>query len=130
MRKAILMGVLAILAANGLMMLGWPEAWYRLVPTAPHTGPFNPHFVRDIGCAYLASAAGLAFFARDQARGRSGALTATAFLLLHALVHVWDVASGRSDLHHLAQDFVGVALLPFVALWLILTNSRARAAVH
>lgn len=40
--------------ANAVWMLAGPMHWYSDLPTtAPHTGPFNPHFVRDIGCAFL-----------------------------------------------------------------------------
>ena len=36
--------------ANGLWMLLAPESWYHGLPAAvPDTGPFNAHFVRDIG---------------------------------------------------------------------------------
>ena len=36
-------------------MLAGPLHWYHELPAAvPDTGPFNPHFVRDIGCAFFA----------------------------------------------------------------------------
>jgi hypothetical protein len=41
------------LVANGVMMLAAAAGWYGAVPGVPDTGPFNPHFVRDIGAAYL-----------------------------------------------------------------------------
>ncbi len=41
------------LAVNALIQLALPLAWYDAVPGVPLTGPFNPHFVRDIGMAYL-----------------------------------------------------------------------------
>jgi hypothetical protein len=40
------------LAANGSMMLAVPSAWYAIMPGVAATGPFNPHFIRDIGVAY------------------------------------------------------------------------------
>ena len=43
-------GLGLVQALNGVLMLLAPEAWYHAVPTVPGTGPFNPHFVRDIGC--------------------------------------------------------------------------------
>ena len=40
--------------ANALWMLAGPMHWYTDLPAAvPDTGPFNAHFVRDIGCAFL-----------------------------------------------------------------------------
>lgn len=106
------------LAANGLYMLLAPESWYHAVPTVPHTGPFNPHFVRDIGAAYLVCGGALAWLALGRAGGSAAALTGGAFLLLHALVHLWDTVAGRATLEHLAQDFVTVLLVPVLILWL------------
>src|ERR1700731_3043762 len=53
----------ALLSANGLAMLfagGW---WYGVVPGVTVTGPYNPHFVRDIGAAYLVAGPSHAAFA-------------------------------------------------------------------
>jgi hypothetical protein len=41
------------LAVNGLVMLGFPADWYPTVPGVIDVGPFNAHFIRDIGVAYL-----------------------------------------------------------------------------
>ena len=46
-----LMGLL--FTANGLAMLAVPLTWYDAVPGVPATGPFNSHFIRDIGAIYL-----------------------------------------------------------------------------
>jgi hypothetical protein len=40
-------------AANGLFMLISPAKWYFAVPGVTTTGPFNQHFVRDIGLIFL-----------------------------------------------------------------------------
>ena len=52
-----------VMAANGIAMLLAGPAWYAAVPGVTETGPFNPHFVKDIGAAYLTAGAGLAAFA-------------------------------------------------------------------
>lgn len=41
------------LAANGLIMLIEPANWYFAVPGATTTGPFNQHFLRDIGPIFV-----------------------------------------------------------------------------
>jgi hypothetical protein len=71
MRKILALILGAGLAAKGLFMLGDPAAWYAAVPGVPMTGPLNPHFVRDIGCAYCVAGAALAALAFD-ARARGG----------------------------------------------------------
>ena len=48
---AVLLGVLGI--ANGIFMLVAPGDWYLAVPGVTDTGPFNQHFVRDIGLIFL-----------------------------------------------------------------------------
>ena len=39
------------LTANGLVMLLAPADWYAAIPGVPQSGPFNHHFVCDIGAA-------------------------------------------------------------------------------
>ena len=62
MRRSIA-AVLAVLTVlNGLIMLLATPTWYESVPGVSETGPYNPHFVQDIGAAFLV--AGLALAAR------------------------------------------------------------------
>ena len=124
MRTILIWLVMAALAANGFYMLLAPEQWFYSVDRITATGSFNAHFVRDIGCAYLASAAGVLYFAISPERGRAGALIGAAFLTMHGLVHVWDVLAGRMPFDHLIKDAAGVLLLPALIVWLVLSNAR------
>jgi hypothetical protein len=106
------------LAANGLVMLAAPADWYAALPGVADTGPFNPHFVRDIGAAYLVT--GAAFVSLGLYRAAwPAALAAAAFLTLHALVHLWDAAAGREHAHALVVDLPTVFLPPALAIWLV-----------
>ena len=58
------------LAANGLTMLAAPVNWYAMVPGVVDTGPFNPHFVRDIGVAYFVTGGSLVGLAKWPAARR------------------------------------------------------------
>jgi uncharacterized protein YjeT (DUF2065 family) len=118
MRKVAACVLGLCLVANGLVMLGTPDTWYAAVPGVPQTGPFNPHFVRDIGAAYVVCGAALAWFAIDRA-ARAAAVAAAAFLTLHALVHLWDAAAGREHGHQLLVDLPTVFLPPVLAIWMI-----------
>jgi hypothetical protein len=84
---ALLLG--AAMAANGLAMLGDPQAWYARVPGVIATGAFNQHFIRDIGLIYLLI--GLAFAAGAFRSALRLTLWAAATLWLagHALFHLW-----------------------------------------
>lgn len=109
------LGLLQLL--NGLFMLLAPEPWYHTIPTVPGTGPYNPHFVRDIGCAFIAAGAGLLWLWRNP-RAWPAALIGCVFLGLHALIHVWDLLAGREEPAHFAIDSVLVVIPAAWALWL------------
>ena len=57
MFKASCLGLAALLGvallANGIFMLVSPENWYVSVPGVTSTGPFNQHFLRDIGLIFV-----------------------------------------------------------------------------
>lgn len=107
-----------VLGANGLFMLAAPLAWYDAVPGVPLTGAFNPHFVRDIGMAYLVVVLGLAWFAWRPREGWPALVTAAAFLTLHAAIHVGDGACGSSPVRDLVRDFPGVFLPALLTAWI------------
>ena len=113
--SALVLGLLQL--ANGLFMLLAAEPWYHAIPTVPGTGPFNGHFVRDIGCAFIAAGAGLIWLSRN-ARAWPAALIGSVFLGLHALTHVWDLFAGREEPAHFAIDSVLVVIPAIWALWL------------
>ncbi|MDP2123173.1 MAG: hypothetical protein Q8J92_02220 [Parvibaculum sp.] len=95
---------------NALWMLADPAGWYAGVDGVANTGPYNPHFVRDIGMAYLTLAL-LAFAAiRWPAMAVPLLGAGTLFLALHALLHVWDIAAGRLPAEHILMDKPGVFL--------------------
>src|SRR5215469_6860321 len=117
--RAVLTWVLGFgLAFNGIMMLTTPAPWYLAIPGVPETGPFNAHFVRDIGAAYLAAGGALLWFAA-QPVARAAAQTGAAFLSLHALIHVWDAAAGREHAHQLLTDLPAVLLPAILAVWIV-----------
>jgi len=113
--SAMVLGLLQLL--NGVFMLLAPELWYHSIPTVPGTGPFNPHFVRDIGAAYLVTGATFLWFAIDR-DARPAAQAGAAFLALHALIHLWDAVAGREHVHQLLVDLPAVFLPPALAIWI------------
>ena len=128
--RGILAFILGVgLAANGLIMLAVPADWYALVPGVSETGPFNAHFVRDIGAAYLVAGATLTYFAFERA-ARPAALAGAAFLALHALVHLWDAAAGREHAHQLLVDLPSVFLPPALAIWLAWPRPNSNKENH
>jgi hypothetical protein len=117
--------VLAILlglgfAANGLFMLVSPGNWYFAVPGVTGTGPFNQHFLRDIGLIFvLLAAAMLTGAARPAVRSLAWG-GAAIWLAGHALFHLWEVAVGICGTDAIARDFPAVTLPAILVLGLAL----------
>lgn len=101
-------------AANGAFMLAAPPLWYDSVPGLAHTGPFNPHFVMDIGVAYVV--ASLALIARAwRPVYWPAAIAGAAFMLGHAAIHVADITSERTG--NVGVDIWLVIVPALLAAW-------------
>ncbi len=116
------------LAVNALIQLALPMAWYDAVPGVPLTGPFNVHFVRDIGMAYLVVTLGLGWFAWRPTQGWPALVCAAAFLSLHAAIHIGDASCGGSVWRDLVRDFPGVFLPALITAWIAWANRPPKEA--
>jgi hypothetical protein len=97
--------------ANGVWMLLAPASWYVGLPAdVPDTGPFNEHFVRDIGCAFLAAGAAQLWAAFARAYRTPLVAVAALFVVGHALIHVFDTVRGAVSSDHWWLDLPGVYL--------------------
>lgn len=114
------------LSANGLFMLFGPRLWYQTIPNVTGTGPFNGHFVRDIGCAYLVAGLAVGWLALQRSRAWPAAMAGGAFLGLHALVHVTDAIAGRESLGQLFEELPTVIGPSVVVLFLARPPHTAR----
>jgi hypothetical protein len=116
--RSIVAWILGIgLFANGLIMLTVPAVWYAWVPGISEASPFNPHFIRDIGAAYLVAGTALPSFALYEA-ARPAAGAGAAFLALHGIVHLSDAVAGREHTHALLMDAPSVFLPAILAFWI------------
>jgi peptidoglycan/LPS O-acetylase OafA/YrhL len=114
MRRAIAAVVAVLTVLNGLMMLLAGAAWYESVPGVSETGPYNPHFIQDIGAAFLV--AGLALATRIwRPRYWPAAVAGAGFLAVHALLHLVMIASGHD--HYAAFDLIAIVLPSALALY-------------
>lgn len=134
MRRALAALTALAMAGNGIVMLAAGRWWYGAVPGVTGTGPFNGHFVKDIGAAYLVAGAGFAWLAAAPvaaaqgaavrgaavrgAAARGAAMAGAAFLALHALIHLVEAVGNPAGLADLARDFPGVILPALTALFL------------
>lgn len=114
------------LFGNGLFILVDPSAWYRLVPGVMQIGPFNQHFVRDIGLIqmFLGAAFGIGWL-----------LPASRFVFLECgdgvapcACHFAPVGSSRRDLPSIGigRDFPAVTLPALIGIALTALAWRTR----
>jgi hypothetical protein len=128
---AVLLGTLAI--TNGIYMLVAPESWYFAVPGVTTTGPFNQHFIRDIGLIFLfLGGAFLVGAARPDVRVIFWGAP-TIWLMGHALFHFWEVAVGICSADAIPRDFPAVTLPALIGLaltaWAIHHSRAATSAL-
>ncbi len=111
---AAILGALTI--ANGIFMVLSPEAWYYAVPGVVERGPFNQHFIRDIGILYVLMGLCFAYGIKPGAPRFWLWLAPSLWLLGHALFHVWEVIVGICGPASLLEDFAGVTLPAILGL--------------
>ena len=103
----LLAGVFSFL--NGGWMLVSPLSWYEKFPAGiPHTGPFNAHFIRDLGIVYLIVALTFVWASRNVRSSRCAHFALTLFFVGHALLHLVDIVSGGLPHSHWLIDLPGV----------------------
>ncbi len=111
---AILLGLAAL--GNGVFMTFVPESWYWAVPLVPDRGPFNQHFVRDIGINYVLIGVSFIYGAMYAKHRLPLWFVPSAWLTGHAVFHIWEVLAGICQPEALIVDFAGVTL-PALAGW-------------
>jgi hypothetical protein len=126
-----LAGLLAlVIGGNGAVMLVAGRWWYAAVPGVTTTGPYNAHFVKDIGAAYLVAGLGLAWFAARPRQGWPALVASAAFLGLHALIHLADAAQSRTGLADLLRDAPGVIAPALIAAAIAALSASTQGASH
>ena len=116
-------------AGNALWMLADPYGWYIGLPAGvPDFGPYNEHFVRDIGCTFMSLGLLLLSAAAIPSMGLPALVATTLFSGMHALVHVYDTARGFVAPAHWTIDCPGVYAPTLLLLGLTWAYARRRTA--
>jgi uncharacterized protein YjeT (DUF2065 family) len=120
MLKSANLGIAALLGialiVNGVFMLVSPADWYVAVPGVTATGPFNQHFLRDIGLIFLLlGGAFLVGAAQPHLRIPFWAAPSI-WLTGHALFHFWEVAVGICSPSVIPRDFPAVTLPAIIGI--------------
>jgi ABC-type branched-subunit amino acid transport system permease subunit len=112
---------------NGAWMLLFPLSWYTDLPAAvANTGPFNPHFIRDLGVVFLLIGVAFGWSAFNVNRSRPVHFAVTAFVTGHALIHLADIIAGRLPHSHWMIDMPGVFVPALLMIILAVPSVRKR----
>jgi len=112
---------------NAGWMLASPYSWYEEFPAGiPHTGPFNSHFIRDLGVVYLVAAVMFLWASRNVNRAIVAHLALTAFFVGHASIHVVDIVGGHLPPSHWLVDTPGVFVPAVLMITLAIPPVRKR----
>ena len=119
--------VFAIWLVTGLVIVAAPATFYALTPGVALLGPFNVHFVRDVGLVYMAS--GLVGLHGIRQANISLCRAAALWSCLHAVfhLHVWMERGLPLDGIFLF-DLAVVILPPFLVLACLRGSVRQDAA--
>lgn len=114
----------SISIGNGLWMLVFSSNWYYNIPAGiPDTGPFNTHFVHDIGLVYLLVGIGSIWCASNLKRCWILHVALTSFITGHALIHAVEIILGMLPSSHWLIDF---PLVTFPAILLLAISPEVR----
>ena len=118
----------AVTILNGVGMYVVPQDWFLAVPGVPETGPFNGHFVRDVGAAYVASGTAVILAVQIRAAQLPLLIVASIFSGGHALRHVVEWGTVEGARHNWPADATAVvmpALIVLIATAVVWRNHNA-----
>ena len=126
-RLGILILLSILTSLNALWMILFPFHWYNHVPAhVPDFGPYNPHFVRDFGCAFLLVGIGILYGVINKKFRQPSILFALGFYGLHALTHIYDTTIGTIQAAHWLIDFPTTYMPVLLLIWIARTKNPAK----
>jgi hypothetical protein len=130
MKRALAALLAVLMGGNGLAMLFVGPRWYVSVPGVTGTGPYNAHFIKDIGATYLVATLSLLWFAARPRQGWGALVAGATFLVLHGLIHVADALQSPVCGHDLLRDLPGVSVPALIAAGLALFSIPKEGDTH
>ena len=115
MSRILLIIIAAYCLILGFVMWFAPQYWYDATPGVAMMGPFNSHFIRDAGLAFLTS--GGALFYGVLKPNRPLAIFGAMWPCLHAAFHIWIWLARGIPFDQVALvNLVGIQLPAWLAL--------------
>ena len=114
--KLILFGIGALFVSTGVYMFVAPHIFYEATPGVAMMGPFNTHFIRDAGLAFLTSGGALCWGGWNQ--NRPVAVFGAIWPCLHAAFHIWIWFARGLPFDQVAMvNLIGIQLPAWLALY-------------
>ena len=123
--KQILIIIAILYMANGLIMLAAPLLWYQLTPGVVETGPFNSHFIRDIGLAFVgASCSALLIFSTQY---KKFAIIAAPIIFIggHGAFHLLEFFHHQTFAIDIARD-MALIVIPSILFCTLLISHHSK----
>ena len=129
MVRIALLVAAAYLGLIGVYILAAPEHFYLTTPGVVRTGPYNSHFLRDVGFAFFISGAALGWGASMSER--SVAIAGALWPAAHGAFHlqIWAARGCAPDVVGVAE-FATITLPSFLTLWLAFRWRTRRPAAR
>lgn len=123
MRIPILWSLVVYYLITGLYIAVLPFVFYETGPGVSDTGPYNMHFLRDVGFAFTVSAFGIAYGLKRKLKPL--VVFGTAWLAMHGLFHLilWFMHPSSEGA---VNDLVLVVLPAAVVTYLGLTYNETQ----
>ena len=117
MRNLIQWGLVAYFLATGLFIAILPLVFYETGPGVADTGPYNMHFLRDVGFAFSVSALGIGWGLKQNSKPLI--VFGSAWIALHGLFHLvlWFIhPSSAGVVNDLILVFLPATLVSYLAV--------------
>lgn len=105
-----------IALVNGLHMVAMPQDWYQRTPGVAQAGPFNIHFIRDIGFAFLSGTLALVLALTNPSARRPLLLVALVFFGGHAGLHGAEIIMSDHPRAGLGLEIAAIILPALIML--------------
>ncbi|MEM6556838.1 MAG: hypothetical protein AAF642_13240 [Pseudomonadota bacterium] len=114
--KLPLYAISALYLLTAIYMFVAPQAFYDQTPGVAMMGPYNTHFIRDAGLAFLTSGGALLWGTLNQ--NRAMAVFGAVWPCLHAVFHIWVWIARGIPVDQIALiNLFGIQLPAWLALF-------------
>ena len=110
---------------TGIYLAALPHHFYHNAPGVTDTGPYNSHFIRDVGFAFTLSALAIAYGVRNELKPL--VLFGASWLVTHGIFHLVLWLGHHAHFSPVALTDLAVVVLPamltgFLAITLEVAN--------